>query len=741
MDQAVAQQAERAQTFARLAGDLNRQPDLDSIYVTACQGIARALAVDTSFIALFDESSQSYRTVKAYRDGAWLPIQQYPVFSARAPEPAVLKVGAPTIIYDYQVQERLKDQDGPTLTLPAVILLTPLYHKGTHIGVLGAGDHDRERIFLPEETGFVQAFADQVAPAIVHTHLFETTKKQALFRQLAAEITHIALDDVDVKGMLDLLANRFVETLPIEGCYISLWDQRRNVLSPHAAAGPNKEIFLSKSASPEDDSFLEAVFGTGQALFIPDSQLPAEPAEKAGSASQARLVLPMKTGARKIGVIQITVQNLHGDFSDEERRRWEEIAAQITLAITSILSIEQEKKHRQEAELLQQATITIASSLNLQEVLNQILTSLKKVVPFDSAAICLIEDEYLRIAAQGGSAWHFREVGDRIEKSAGLFPLLETAHSPVYLADAQQHPNYQQWSADGKTLIHGWMGVPLIAYDRTIGYLLLNNQEIDVYTPDHARLAQAFVNQAALAIEKARLFEQVRNGRERLRAVSKKLVEIQEEERRFIAHELHDEIGQELTGLQFLLEMCKNEDEETKLQALAESQELVRGLMAQVRELSINLHPSMIDDLGLLPALNAHFVRFQQKTGIRVQFSYQNLERRFAPGLEVAAFRVVQEALTNTARYAGVKELDVNIVADNATLTIEITDHGQGFDTRILQDSNRSFGIAGMRERTELAGGKFELFSSPRRGTRIIAVFPNGDRVERRKGDRKSPAG
>ena len=369
------------------------------------------------------------------------------------------------------------------------------------------------------------------------------------------------------------------------------------------------------------------------------------------------------------------------------------------------------------------------------------MTSLKKVVPFDSAAICLIENEHLRIAAQGGSAWHFKEVGDRIEKSAGLFSLLEAARAPVYLADAQLHPNYQQWSAEGKSLIHAWMGVPMIAYEHTIGYLLLNSQEEDIYTADHARLAQAFISQAAVAIEKARLFEQVRNGRERLRTVSKKLVEIQEEERRFIAHELHDEIGQELTGLQFLLEMCKDGDETAKLQALAETQDLVRSLMSQVRELSINLHPSMLDDLGLLPALKSHFMRFQQKTGIHVNFNHHNLERRFSPDLEVSVFRVVQEALTNTARYAKVKELNVKISNDIATLKIEISDYGQGFDTQILQDSIHSFGISGMRERTELAGGKFDIQSSLGHGTWIVAVFPNGIKVERRKSDRPNPAG
>ena len=727
--------------LAGLVARLHSQPDLDLTYQSTCQGITTALAIETGFILGYEENSRSYRLAKVLHDGAWHPVQHYPVFPASIIEAVVPKDGTPLVISGFQAREHLQEQGFSPVNLPAVILLTALNHQGNKNGVLGACANDRERIFSPEEIHFAQDFANRAALAITHSHLFAAIKKQDLFMQLVHKITRITLDNANLEEMLAQVAREVVDTLPIEGCYIGLWEQRKKNLTPRAAAGPNKALFLKRAIAPELAHIIESALNAGRAVSVQDAHHPAEDDKKAEPDSQIKLVLPMKIRSRKIGAILIEYQNPYDDFSEKDRLCWEEIASQIMLAITNILAAEQEKKHHQEAELLQQASITIASSLDHQEVLSQILTSLKKVVPFDSAAICLIEDNHLRIAAQGGSAWHFTEVGDRIEKSAGLFSLLETVHSPVYLADAQQHPNYQHWSDHGKTSIHAWMGVPMIAYDHTIGYLLLNSQDYDVYTPDHARLAQAFVSQAGVAIEKARLFEQVRNGRERLRAVSKKLVEIQEEERRFIAHELHDEIGQELTGMQFLLEMCKVGDEATKMQALAETQELVRGLMSQVRELSINLHPSMLDDLGLLPALKAHFTRFEQKTGIQVKFIHKNLGRRFSPDLEISAFRVVQEALTNTARYAGVKELKVTISAGIATLTLEISDCGQGFNTQILQDGSLSFGIAGMRERTELAGGKFELLSTPGQGTRITAVFPNGNKVERRKSGRTSLAG
>jgi PAS domain S-box-containing protein len=414
------------------------------------------------------------------------------------------------------------------------------------------------------------------------------------------------------------------------------------------------------------------------------------------------------------------------------------IAGSITDITSQKKTFEKEKQRRKEAELLQQATFSITSSLDLQEVLNHILAGLEQVVPLDSAAISLIEGDYMKIAALGGSLSHTRQIGEKIGKFEGLFSLLESARSPVILKDAQAHPKYEQWSKEGHDPIHGWMGVPLIAHDHPIGFLMVNCRDRNVYTADHARLAQAFANQAVVAIENARLFEQVRKGRERLQALSEKLVEIQETERRLIAHELHDKIGQELTGLQFILLLGKEGTETERNRSFDEAQALVSNLMSEVREMSLNLHPAMLDDLGLLPTLKGHFDRFQQQTGIQIHFEHKKLDLRFPAEVELAAFRLIQESLTNVARYAAVKEVDISIHSKDDSLYVKVEDHGRGFDMEILKDTERSFGVMGIRERTYQVGGKFEITSYPGKGTCINAIFPIGKSLERRENDRPS---
>jgi signal transduction histidine kinase len=732
MEPGVQLPDKHANVMAHLASALNDRPDLDWIYRTACEGLAGILSVASTFIAQYDHSAEAYLLVWAHINGATQSLQRFPPFCAPPYSGTFLRANVPVVIHAGQFQPFLKGLVLAPTEIPQVVLLASLNHEDNRLGIFGACSTQAGRDFSPEEIVRTQAIADQVAAAIVHARLYQAARKQAVYLELTNEITRIALVQGDLRVMLDRLAQRVVQTLHADGCYISLWDHGRKQMSPFSANGSHADGFMHQKNPPE----------AGDQTAPPVRENTIETIARFSlHERQAVITLPLTIGKRPLGHIRVEYTHPHSFLSSEDLPRWEEIASQITLAITNIQAIEQEKKRRQEAELLQQATLAITSSLDLQEVLNQILTSLEQVVPFNSSSICLIEDNSLRIAALGGSAWHARQVGERIDKSAGLFSLLETASAPVYLADAQQHPSYEHWNQAGSMNVHGWMGVPLIAGDRTTGYLLLNSRERDIYTEEHARLAQAFASQAAAAIEKARLFEQVRNGRERLQALSKKLVEIQEAERRYIAHELHDEIGQQLTGLQFMLEMGKSGGKTGRLGALSEAQQLVSGLMSQIRELSRNLHPSMIDDLGLLPTLNAHFERFQQNTGIQVHFSPQGLEGRFPAEVEVSAFRVVQESLTNVARYAGVKELQVKISADANMLNIEVSDQGQGFDTQILQDSNRSFGITGMRERTELAGGRFELASSPGEGTRITAIFPTREKLERRKNDRKTAPG
>ncbi|GAB4453923.1 MAG: sensor histidine kinase [Anaerolineae bacterium] len=215
----------------------------------------------------------------------------------------------------------------------------------------------------------------------------------------------------------------------------------------------------------------------------------------------------------------------------------------------------------------------------------------------------------------------------------------------------------------------------------------------------------------------------MRAANQTLRQLSRQLVEVQETERRALARELHDEIGQSLTGLKLMLDIAAASQAGEPAGSLAEMQEMVSRLISQVRELSLNLRPSMLDDLGLLPTLLWYIERYQRQTGIEVKFRHSRLNRRFSPALETAAYRITQEALTNVARHAGVKRAALEIRAASTMLELKISDAGVGFEPA---DNLSRFtgGITGMTERAALLDGSLKLKSEPGQGVAILVALP-----------------
>jgi len=206
-----------------------------------------------------------------------------------------------------------------------------------------------------------------------------------------------------------------------------------------------------------------------------------------------------------------------------------------------------------------------------------------------------------------------------------------------------------------------------------------------------------------------------------LQILSQQALDAQENERRYVAVELHDEIGQLITGLKLILERT---DEEDTPALLAEARVVTNELMQRVREMSLDLRPAALDDFGLSAALDDLFKRFTSRTRVAVHHNINPLdENRFSKSIETTVFRVVQEAITNIARHAEVNEASVTLVRKPNFLRVSIADSGKGFDVQSKDLSVISTGLSGMRERVQLAGGRFVLESAPGKGTLVLAEF------------------
>jgi signal transduction histidine kinase len=230
----------------------------------------------------------------------------------------------------------------------------------------------------------------------------------------------------------------------------------------------------------------------------------------------------------------------------------------------------------------------------------------------------------------------------------------------------------------------------------------------------------------AHALEQRELERQ--RASQKLQVLSHRLVEVQETERRHIARELHDEIGQSLTAAEMNLQAALQSPGTAALERrLEDSIQAVERVLEQVHDLSLNLRPSMLDDLGLEPALRWYTHRQAALTGMQAEFRAEQLGERLDPVIETECFRVAQEALTNVVRHAQARSVWVDLSRANGHIHLSVRDDGVGFDVAALREEavrGASLGLLSMEERTALAGGGLEFKSAPGKGTEVRAWFP-----------------
>ena len=199
--------------------------------------------------------------------------------------------------------------------------------------------------------------------------------------------------------------------------------------------------------------------------------------------------------------------------------------------------------------------------------------------------------------------------------------------------------------------------------------------------------------------------------------------EVQEEERRRLARDLHDDVGQALTALKIQLESLARAGG-TRVEDCVDT---VQHTLERVRQLSLSLRPPQLDDLGLAAALRSHLDRQARVAGLQAHFETEDAPQELAPDTETACFRVAQEAINNVLRHARARNLWVRLFTAGGRLAISVRDDGRGFELEKVRERSAnggSLGLIGMEERMALAGGSFELRSSPGQGTILLATFP-----------------
>lgn len=276
--------------------------------------------------------------------------------------------------------------------------------------------------------------------------------------------------------------------------------------------------------------------------------------------------------------------------------------------------------------------------------------------------------------------------------------------------------------------MRSFIRAPLVAGGQMIGSIDVVARAPNAFQDHHVESICEVADQLAIAFQHNQLVDQVRANSARLRALSHQILEVQENERRHIARELHDEIGQSLTAVKINLETILRLPDTTTVEPhVAESIAIVERVLQQVRAISLDLRPSMLDDLGLESALRWYLTRQAERAGLTAEFTADLIHVQLPPEVGITCFRIVQEALTNIVRHARARHVRLELRRRGSTLHLKISDDGIGFDPHEAQARaahGTSLGLVGMQERVLLAGGELMIEAAHGHGTTIRAQFP-----------------
>ncbi len=446
---------------------------------------------------------------------------------------------------------------------------------------------------------------------------------------------------------------------------------------------------------------------------------------------EGAIVAPIEMPLKRSDGRSIEVEVTAIPFTFEEKPAIQVVFHDIT---TRKLVEEQIRQRNIELSALNAISATVSQTLDPRKILDD---SLRDILHLDilggdaQGMIFLREDDRdtLRLAAHRGAPENHPCLQRPPRIGECLCGLAVQLGEPIISEDCHADPRHtRSWSDMPR---HRDVCLPLRVRGHILGAMDVRLPETKEIGENVIGLLSSVADQVSIAIENARLFEEVMRQSERLRILSGRLVEAEDAERQRLARELHDQVGESLTALGINLNILRTQvpwgEKNEPPRYLDDSLDLVERMTERIRGVMSDLRPPMLDDYGLVATLRWHGEQFSRRVGIPVAVHGNEPHPRLPAKVENALFRIAAEALTNVAKHAQAAHVTVTVESNERNLRLVVVDDGVGFDTkRTLQpDQPRGWGLLTMCERAEIVGGKCRIESrGPNGGTRVIAEVP-----------------
>jgi GAF domain-containing protein len=612
----------------------------------------------------------------------------------------------PLIVEDVPSEPHLSPHD--LLDMQSA-LVVPIEVGGRRLGAMQLGtQRQRRRRFTVDEGELALAMANQAAMAIQNARLFDAEQRRAEQFRVISEVGRRTTSILAVDELLDQIVGLIQEVFNYYLVEIGLVEGDELVF--RARAGRDRRSrFESFRLKAGKEGVTGWVVTAGEPLLVPDVSQEPRYIKVTDTKTRSELAVPIKVKEKVTGVINIESDYLDA-FDESDVAVLQSLAHQAAIAIENARHFEAEQRRAEQFKVISEVGRQMTSILAVDELLVQMATVIQEAFNYHQVGFGLIEGDEVVAKAGAGPLWDHLQVQPARLKvgEEGIVGWVAATGQPLLVPDVSQEPRFYFLPQASETKSE--LAVPLRTKDAVIGALDVQSDLPNAFDEYDLVVLQSLANQAAIAIENARLYEQ-----------AQQVATLEERQR--LARELHDSVTQALYGVTLYAEAAARllSAGEVGLAAdhLRELGDTAQEALREMRLLIFELRPPVLEEEGLLAALQARLEAVEGRAGLATAFKVEGVGR-LAPKIEEGLYRIAQEALNNALKHAQAHSVTMHLcyVQHQRSVTLEIVDDGIGFDPDAARGQG-GLGLAGMEERAARLGGWLMVKSSPGDGTSV----------------------
>jgi GAF domain-containing protein/HAMP domain-containing protein len=719
--EAESERRQEATLLAEMAKLISGTLDLDEVLRLTAEYAVDVFDVRCCCIFLYDEGRGTLRPAVriGLDDQAAAGMAELEFSPSEGMRRTVFESLQPLIVEDVPSHPHLSPRE--VLDLQSV-LVVPIEVGGWRLGAMQLGtQRGRQRRFTDDEGELALAMANQAAVAIENARLFEAEQRRAEQFRVISQVGRHITSILDVDELLGEIVRLLKETFGYYLITIGLIEGDEVVFKAGAKAGWDDFQFQTPRLKVGGQGITVWVAAAGEPLLVPDvSQEPRFLFQADAAETRSELAVPLKTKTAVIGVLNVESDQLNA-FDESDLMVLQSLANQAAVAIESARLFRDTTRQVRELRALTDASRIISSVLDQDQLLQALYEQITRIAPTDFYLIALYDEatNVVNIEISVDEGVHYPKGQYVLDK--GLLKLVIHNRQPLRfysLTEEKARLDVEIVPSGSAKVNHGWLGVPMLYGDKVVGAIIVGSYQRGAFDEGHQQTLTSIANQAAVALENARLYEQ-----------AQQLAILEERQR--LARDLHDAVTQTLFSASLIAEALPalwESDQEEGRQLLKELRQLSRGALAEMRTLLLELRPATLVEASLGDLLRQLGEAVIGRTGVPVTVTVEG-GRAIPDDVHVALYRIAQEALNNVVKHAHASQVMVSLRRfppasggdREGTVELCINDDGRGFDPSYIPPDRLGLGI--IRERAQTIGATLKIDSRPGRGTQVTAVW------------------